>query len=68
MKALQATEKERITIRIDKSIIAQFKVKAETTGGNYQSLINEVLKQYLLGESLQDVVRRTIQQELQIKQ
>jgi uncharacterized protein (DUF4415 family) len=42
--------KARITIRVDKETLNVFKAKAETTGGNYQTLMNEVLRQYALHE------------------
>lgn len=61
---LQTQEKERITIRLDKSTLEQFKQQAEQSGGNYQTLINQALKDYLTGMSLQEVVRTTIRQEL----
>lgn len=38
--------KARITIRVDKETLNIFKAKAETTGGNYQTLMNEALRQY----------------------
>lgn len=38
--------KERITIRVDKETLNAFKAKAETLGGNYQTLMNEALRQY----------------------
>lgn len=38
--------KARITIRVDKETLNVFKSRAEITGGNYQTLMNEVLKQY----------------------
>ncbi|VAY88338.1 conserved hypothetical protein [mine drainage metagenome] len=36
------------------------------TGGNYQTLINEALKQVAAGQTLADVVRETIRQELNV--
>ncbi|MDD5229284.1 MAG: BrnA antitoxin family protein [Methylococcales bacterium] len=38
--------KARITIRVDKETLNVFKAKAETTGGNYQTLMNEALRKY----------------------
>jgi hypothetical protein len=34
------------------------------TGGNYQTLMNEALSQFAQGQTLADVVRETIRQEL----
>lgn len=44
--------------------MAVFKARAEMTGGNYQTMMNEALRQYAEGLTLADVVRETIRQEL----
>ena len=56
--------KSRITIRVDNDILAIFKARAEMTGGNYQTLMNEALRQVVQGQVLADVVRETIRAEL----
>ena len=56
--------KSRITMRVDNATLAVFKQRAESTGGNYQSLMNEALSQYVQGLTLADVVRDTIRKEL----
>ena len=56
--------KSRITMRIDNATLAVFKARAEMTGGNYQTLMNEALSQFAQGQTLADVVRETIRQEL----
>lgn len=56
--------KTRITMRVDSDILAVFKAKAESTGGNYQTMMNEALKQFVQGESLVDLIKQTIRQEL----
>lgn len=56
--------KTRITMRADNSVLAMFKARAETSGGSYQTMMNEALKQYALGLSLADVVRETIREEM----
>lgn len=38
--------KSRITIRVDSETLNVFKTEAETTGGNYQTLMNEALRRY----------------------
>jgi uncharacterized protein (DUF4415 family) len=60
--------KTRITIRLDSDIIEWF--KAEVTragGGNYQTLINQVLRDFVASrqEPLEDTLRRVIREELQ---
>ena len=63
---LQAEQggKARITMRVDNATLAVFKARAEMTGGNYQTLMNEALRQFAQGQTLADVVRDTIRQEL----
>ena len=56
--------KSRITMRVDNATLAVFKARAEMTGGNYQTMMNEALRQYAEGLTLADVVRETIRQEL----
>jgi uncharacterized protein (DUF4415 family) len=58
--------KTRITIRVDNAILALFKARAEMSGGSYQTLMNEALKQFAQGETLAEVVRQTIRQELHL--
>lgn len=66
LAALQAAQggKTRITMRVDNTTLAMFKAHAEMTGGNYQTLMNEALQQFILGKALVEVVRETIRQEL----
>ena len=66
LAALQAKTggKSRITMRVDNTTLAIFKLQAEKTGGNYQSLMNEALAQFAQGHRLADVVRDTIREEL----
>lgn len=62
-----ATGKTRITIRLDDDIIQWFRDEVDSHGGgNYQSLINAALRQYIAArpESLEDVVRRVVREEL----
>jgi len=66
LATLQAAQggKSRITMRVDNATLAIFKARAEMTGGNYQTLMNEALQQFAQGRTLADVVRETIRQEL----
>lgn len=63
---LQASHggKSRITMRIDNTTLAMFKARAEMSGGNYQTLINEALRQFAQGQTLADVIKDTIREEL----
>jgi uncharacterized protein (DUF4415 family) len=59
--------KTRITIRIDTDILDWFRNKVyETGGGNYQTMINDALRQHIKHqkETLEDVVRRVIREEI----
>lgn len=60
----EAAGKTRITMRVDNAVLALFKARAESSGGSYQTMMNEALKQYALGLSLADVVRETIREEM----
>lgn len=58
--------KSRITMRVDNDTLAVFKARAEMNGGNYQTMMNEALRQFAQGITLVDVVRETIQKELRL--
>jgi uncharacterized protein (DUF4415 family) len=59
--------KTRITIRLDDDVLAWFRQQVERAGGgNYQSLINEALRQHIrrVKEPLEKTLRRVIREEL----
>lgn len=56
--------KTRITMRVDNEVLAVFKARAEKSGGNYQTLMNEALKQFAHGLHLSDVVREAVHESL----
>ncbi len=59
--------KVRITIRLDGDIIDHFKnLVHEAGGGNYQSLINDALRDYIKAhdKSLEDTLRKVLREEL----
>jgi uncharacterized protein (DUF4415 family) len=60
----EMTGKSRITMRVDNAVLAAFKARAESSGGSYQTMMNEALKQYALGLSMADVVREAIREEM----
>ena len=60
----QAGRKARITMRVDSDVLAIFKARAEMVGGNYQTLMNEALKQFTQGLTLADVLRDTVRETL----
>ena len=59
--------KIRITIRLDDDILDWFREQVDRAGGgNYQSLINDALRQHIRNahEPLEDTLRRVIREEL----
>jgi uncharacterized protein (DUF4415 family) len=58
--------KTRITIRLDKDVMARFLEMAEKFGTGYQTLINSALREYLEGKApkFEDALRRIIREEL----
>jgi uncharacterized protein (DUF4415 family) len=57
--------KERITIRIDASVLQWFR-KQVKGGGNYQSLINQALREFIQQQegTLEQTLRKVIREEL----
>lgn len=60
----QSGNKARITMRVDSNVLAIFKARAEKDGGNYQTLMNEALKQFAQGLTLSDMLRGAVQDAL----
>lgn len=59
--------KERITIRLDKSVLDWFRQQAVAQGGgNYQTMINQVLVDYVYAHQapLEELLRRVVREEL----
>ena len=60
-------EKIRVTIRLDKDMLAWFRQQVDDAGGgNYQTLINEALRSFMgqKQEYLESTLRRVIRDEL----
>jgi len=61
--------KIRITIRLDGDIIEHFKKQVhDAGGGNYQTLMNDALRQYIQSETepLEETLRKVIREELKL--
>jgi uncharacterized protein (DUF4415 family) len=59
--------KTRVTIRLDDDVLEWFREQVDRTGGgNYQSLINEALREFVkrTREPLESTLRRVIREEL----
>jgi uncharacterized protein (DUF4415 family) len=62
-----ARGKSRITIRLDDEILNWFRREVNNGGGgNYQTLINDALREYIKKqpESLEKIVRRVVREEV----
>lgn len=61
--------KTRITIRIDDDILEWFRSEVNASGGgNYQSMINRALQEYVQShkQPFEDVLRRVLREELSV--
>ena len=59
--------KTRITIRLDDEVLDWFRQQTlEAGGGNYQSLINEALREHIASrrEPLEETLRRVLREEM----
>ena len=60
--------KTRITIRIDNDVLDWFRGQVNAAGGgNYQTLINNALREYITNqqEPIEVILRRVVREELQ---
>ena len=60
--------KTRITIRLDDVVLAWFREQVHIAGGgNYQTLINEALRQHIQAsrEPLEETLRKVVREELE---
>jgi uncharacterized protein (DUF4415 family) len=61
--------KTRVTIRLDNDILEHFLEKVDRAGGgNYQTLINDALREYIQGARLEAVVRQAVRKEVKAAQ
>ena len=57
--------KTRITIRLDNDVIDHLQGAVDHAGGgNYQTLINNALREYIRGTRLETVIRRAVREEV----
>jgi uncharacterized protein (DUF4415 family) len=58
--------KTRVTIRLDNDVIEHFQnIVDRAGGGNYQTMINAALREYIQGARLEAVVRRAVRKEVE---
>jgi uncharacterized protein (DUF4415 family) len=57
--------KTKISIRLDNRVLEYFRSLVEKAGGgNYQTLINDALMEYMQQQSMLDAVRQAVREEL----
>ena len=57
--------KTKISIRLDNAVLEYFRSLVDTAGGgNYQTLINDALLEYVHRRSTLDIVRQAVREEL----
>ena len=57
--------KTRITIRLDNEVLQHFRKRVhEMGGGNYQTLINDALRDHIRGKHLEKTLRQAVREEL----
>lgn len=60
-----ARGKTRITIRLDNEVLDWFRAQADAAGGgSYQNLINDALADHVRAQTLEQLLRRVIREEL----
>jgi uncharacterized protein (DUF4415 family) len=60
-----APGKTRVTIRLDNDVIEHFQTIVDRAGGgNYQTMINAALREYIQGARLEAVVSRAVRKEV----
>ena len=60
----QSGQKTRITMRIDNEVLAVFKARASMVDGNYQTMMNDALRQFAHGLTLSDMVQEAVRESL----
>ena len=62
--AVKQPGKTRITIMLDRDVVAAFRARAEETGRGYQNAINQALREHLASEELETTLRRVVREEI----
>lgn len=57
--------KRKISIRLDNAVLDYFLACVDKAGGgNYQTMINDVLRDFIRGQSTAEVLRQVVREEL----
>ena len=62
--AVKHPGKTRITIMLDRDVVAAFRARAKDTGGGYQTAINRALREHLASNELEMTLRRVVREEM----
>ena len=62
--AVKQPGKTRITIMLDRDVIAAFRGRAKDTGSGYQTAINQALREHLASDELEATLRRVVREEI----
>jgi uncharacterized protein (DUF4415 family) len=60
------TGKTRMTMYLDDATLEEFRIRADSAGKGYQTLINDALREYLSKDSgnLEETLRKVIREEM----
>jgi uncharacterized protein (DUF4415 family) len=60
------TGKTRITMYLDDATLEEFRIRADSAGKGYQTLINDALREYLSKDTgnLEETLRKVIREEM----
>lgn len=62
--AVKQSGKTRITIMLDRDIVAAFRAPAKDTGSDYQTTIKQALREHLASDELETTLRRAVREEI----
>jgi uncharacterized protein (DUF4415 family) len=66
LQTLQTTAglKSRITMRVDSDVVAVFRARAAAAGTNYQTMMNDALKQFAQGVTMAEMLDASVRETI----
>lgn len=66
LQALQTSAglKSRITMRVDSDVVAVFRARAAAAGANYQTMMNDALKQFAQGITIAEMLDKSVRETI----
>ena len=66
LQALQTSAglKSRITMRVDSDVVAVFRARAAAAGANYQTMMNDALKQFAQGITMAEMLDKSVRETI----